>query len=970
MIAREIGEMRKKGITVVSPQEGFQQRFTRSNCNTVFGGGVLNPQPLTSSILTPSGFVKFADIKVGDEVIGLQNERQYITHRDNEGEKDCIRVVLEDGSSAESALDHKWWILRDGIGEMTAISFELLESYQISVEKGLDYGVSVFRYIDGKPVPVKVKEIIDIGKQEVVCIGVSNDDELYITDDYLITKNCGKAQPYDARILTPDGFVRMGELVEGDIITSTEGGTQTVLRIYEKGIREIFTVHFKDGRTQCCAEHLWKVYDKQRQEFCVLTTQEIMDMGCDRFAVACPKAVEFTPYAYDERLHVPFYVLGRILGKGDITSKDISPGMRERLSMAGVKTFLGIPLRYKRGSIQERKDLLRGFIDEVASPFEPGTNPTIASVVSGRVSHDLSYVVHSLGGTTIRKKCGNDRYRIWITMPNVDEVYSPNMNDSDCEERVVYRDLMKIVPGGKKKTRCILVSDACHLYITDFFIPTHNTFAAILMVAEPSLDPRFRAAFTRRNLGNLKQGGGIVDDFQIAYGDMIKVTTSENPRITFPSGSYVDCLHIADETPSKLMERAKGWQYDVFYMDELTSYAFTTFSIVGTRARGKSNFTGHVFGTTNPKRSHWTRDMLDWYIGIDGFIIPERDGVVRYYFQNGETVKDIIMGDTPEEVYALCKPNIDRKLAKLGGSNWTYKDIIRSFVFYAGKMSENKASVGNNPSYIGAVAAVGGKRSEQLIEGNFNVDEDEEDDIPIPSRAAMSMFCNDECRNGIKWITVDLADVGTDNMICLLWDGFHIEDILIIQKGYPRENWQKLNRFAVKNSVPDSHIIYDGTHGAYMHDYMPDAKAFVSSSSAIGLDARTCDRLKDEAYYRLVDMIKGGRISCSLKVAKTIYKHQKLKAEITVQAELLDECKVVRFKETTRGMKKLLPKKEMNAMLGNGRSMDVLDPIAYRMLTILDVPYGEELDAGRADREDEMYREEEGFDIYNDGNWA
>ena len=50
--------------------------------------------------------------------------------------------------------------------------------------------------------------------------------------------------------------------------------------------------------------------------------------------------------------------------------------------------------------------------------------------------------------------------------------------------------------------------------------------------------------------------------------------------------------------------------------------------------------------------------------------------------------------------------------------------------------------------------------------------------------------------------------------------------------------------------------------------------------------------------------------------------------------------------------------------------MDVLDPIAYRMLTILDVPYGEELDAGRADREDEMYREEEGFDIYNDGNWA
>lgn len=969
MIAREIGEMRKKGIAVVSPQEGFQQRFTRSNCNTVFGGGVLNPQPLTSSILTPSGFVKFADIKVGDEIVGLQNEIQHITHRDNEGEKDCIRVILEDGSSAESALDHKWWILREGMGEMTAISFELLESYQISKEKGEEYGVSIFRYIDGKPVPVKVKEVVDIGKQEVVCIGVSNDDELYITDDYLITKNCGKAQPYSARVLTPYGYVRMGELAEGDVICSTEGGTQTVVRIYEKGVREVFNVYFKNGKTQCCAEHLWKVWDKERKEFCVLTTKEIMDMGCARFSVPCPKAVEFEPFEDEERLHVSYYVLGRILGKGSIESKDISPGMRQRLAMAGIKNYLRIPLRYKRGSIKERKELLRGFIDEVAGPFEPGTLSAITTVTNCKISSDLSYVVFSLGGNLFRRKCGKDKYRIWIVMPNMDEYYSPNMDRSDGSQAVVLRDLWKIEPAGKKNTRCILVSDPSHLYITDLFITTHNTFAAILTVAEPSLDPKFRAAFTRRNLGNLKQGGGIVDDFQIAYGDMIKVTTSENPRITFPTGSYVDCLHIADEAPGKLMERAKGWQYDFFYMDELTSYAFTTFAIIGTRARGKSWFTGHVFGTTNPKRTHWTRVMLDWYIGIDGFIIPERDGVVRYYFQNGETVEDIIMGDTPEEVYALCKPNIDRKLAKLGGS-WTYKDIIRSFVFYGGKMSENKASIGKHASYIGAVAAVGGKRSEQLIEGNFNVDEDEEDDIPIPSRAAMSVFCNDECRNGDKWITVDLADVGTDNMICLLWDGFHVDDILIIQKGYPRENWQKLNRFAVKHGVPDSHIIYDGTHGTYMHDYMPDARPFVSSSSAIGLDSRMCDRLKDEAYMRLVDMINGGRISCSMKVAKTLYKHQKLKSEMTVQAEFLDECKVVRFKETPRGMKKLLPKKEMNAMLGKGRSMDILDPFAYRMLTILCIPYGEELDAGRAEMEEERYNEEEDFDIYNDSSWA
>ena len=69
----------------------------------------------------------------------------------------------------------------------------------------------------------------------------------------------------------------------------------------------------------------------------------------------------------------------------------------------------------------------------------------------------------------------------------------------------------------------------------------------------------------------------------------------------------------------------------------------------------------------------------------------------------------------------------------------------------------------------------------------------------------------------------------------------------------------------------------------------------------------------------------------------------------------------------------LLTKKEMNAMLGKGRSMDLLDPCAMRMLPLLEYPYGEELTAtlklDNNDEDEDMYKKENA-DIYDDSFWS
>lgn len=68
----------------------------------------------------------------------------------------------------------------------------------------------------------------------------------------------GKAQPLDARVLTPCGWARMGELSVGSEVIAGDGTVTRVTGVYPQGEREVFRVTMQDGgSTECCDEHLW-----------------------------------------------------------------------------------------------------------------------------------------------------------------------------------------------------------------------------------------------------------------------------------------------------------------------------------------------------------------------------------------------------------------------------------------------------------------------------------------------------------------------------------------------------------------------------------------------------------------------------------------------------------------------------------------------------------------------------------------
>ncbi|RLA58348.1 MAG: hypothetical protein DRQ89_15470, partial [Epsilonproteobacteria bacterium] len=70
----------------------------------------------------------------------------------------------------------------------------------------------------------------------------------------------GKAQPLNAKVLTPTGWALMGEIQVGDEVLTPQGDVEKVVAVHPQGVKPIYGITFTDGSyTECCDEHQWKV---------------------------------------------------------------------------------------------------------------------------------------------------------------------------------------------------------------------------------------------------------------------------------------------------------------------------------------------------------------------------------------------------------------------------------------------------------------------------------------------------------------------------------------------------------------------------------------------------------------------------------------------------------------------------------------------------------------------------------------
>lgn len=70
----------------------------------------------------------------------------------------------------------------------------------------------------------------------------------------------GKAQPLYSKVLTLNGFKRIGDIKVGDEVIAGNGNVSKVLGVYPQGKKQIYEITLENGyKCRCSADHLWHV---------------------------------------------------------------------------------------------------------------------------------------------------------------------------------------------------------------------------------------------------------------------------------------------------------------------------------------------------------------------------------------------------------------------------------------------------------------------------------------------------------------------------------------------------------------------------------------------------------------------------------------------------------------------------------------------------------------------------------------
>jgi len=169
-----------------------------------------------------------------------------------------------------------------------------------------------------------------------------------------------------------------------------------------------------------------------------------------------------------------------------------SLGMRGKI--ANSKT---IPEIYINSSIKQRYDLLQGLLDSDGYINKPEYGGAVSyCTVSKELAEQVQYLVRSLGDIAAitektkfysykgEKKQGQLAYQVNIRSKTPSRLFRLPRKRNRCLDNGQYTDILKlrvasIVPTRVTECQCIAIDHPDHLYVTDDFIVTHNTFCAL-----------------------------------------------------------------------------------------------------------------------------------------------------------------------------------------------------------------------------------------------------------------------------------------------------------------------------------------------------------------------------------------------------------------------------------------------------------------------------------------------------------
>lgn len=493
----------------------------------------------------------------------------------------------------------------------------------------------------------EIKKIDDLkprNREQQLALQLLMDKNIHLVT-LIGTAGTGKAQPLDAKVLTPKGWSTMGAISKGHEIIGSDGKPKKVLQVFPQGEKDIYRVSFDDGSsTECCKEHLWftKVSEADStldQYGSVKTMEQIM---ADLPSSLKPKRTHHIPIIsgpaefFAAETPADAYSVGFLLADKDLRNavsmpvNDVVSRLRHlclntlqtRCDVAAIRGALAagenevvsllqsmgvaymdtseqfIPDEYKFNSIDVRIGVIHGLMDSRGT-LNRAKDYVRYKCDSKRLCNDIQFVVQSLGGTALihekKTKGGPSTYTVTLRLPTTQSPfryvakgqYFWNKNNVDQ-----YRAISKIEYVGRKEAKCILIDSDDHLYVTDDFILTHNTLIALASALKQIEEGKYDRLFVTKPMIPAGQELGFFPGDKQAKLDPWMGSIYDNLRYLLGSDHLIDELMANGKLEIEALSLLRGRNIprSIILVDEAQNCTQDQIKMVVTRAAMDSKF--------------------------------------------------------------------------------------------------------------------------------------------------------------------------------------------------------------------------------------------------------------------------------------------------------------------------------------------------------------------------------------------
>lgn len=393
-----------------------------------------------------------------------------------------------------------------------------------------------------------------------------------------------------------------------------------------------------------------------------------------------------------------------------------------------------------------------------------------------------------------------------------------------------------------------------------------KTMALIVETLKWVAAPEFAAVYFRRTMERIRATGGLLHESKKWYleGELSETIL----KWRFPSGAQVDfegIEHLKD------LEKWRGTAIPLIIFDELTEFEEDMFWFMMSRNRGIvkwRDFDGnmrvlrpYVRASCNPKPNSWLSRLLEWWINQEtGFPIDERDGVIRFFVRYKDKT---YWGNTKDEVIASC-PQVFELMQTIDPSINKY-DLIKSFTFIRGKLSDNKILTQNSPEYYSSLLSMSEEDQKIFLEGNWKVLVNGTDLFTPLAIKNIFDFEPGESRNIQKeYIVIDAARFGQDLCTLYKFKDWNVVAISIFHLSSPMDIYKEAEylRYSDGSSIPRSGVLVDqdglGGDVVKLGKYMGfRARSFAAKDS----DTRERENyfsFKDQCFFHAAEKVNSG----------------------------------------------------------------------------------------------------------------